>query len=134
MFNKLISQKAFLNTHTNIHIHTHNFCYGQVKFFKNVEVNFTWELHEINRFFFLLNKSLADTHVLFWGHWYPCFGFLAMSPLGFKARVGFCLIHWECNVHFPRSTSGANLLTSWFLIFYKHYVFQICHLCIIFYV
>ena len=24
----------------------------------------------------------------FCGHWYPCFGFLVMSPLGFKARVG----------------------------------------------
>ena len=22
-----------------------------------------------------------------WGHWYPCFGFLVMSALGFKARV-----------------------------------------------
>ena len=28
------------------------------------------------------------THVHFWGHWYPCFGLLVMSPLGFKARVG----------------------------------------------
>ena len=25
------------------------------------------------------------------GHWYPCFGFLVTSPLGFKARV-FCLL------------------------------------------
>ena len=31
------------------------------------------------------------THVLFWGHWYPCFGFLVTSPLGFKARVGSAL-------------------------------------------
>ena len=24
-------------------------------------------------YFFFLKKFLADTHVLFWGHWYPCF-------------------------------------------------------------
>ena len=29
--------------------------------------------------------------VHFWGHWYPCFGFLVTSPLGFKARVGSAL-------------------------------------------
>ena len=27
----------------------------------------------------------------FWGHWYPCFGFLVMYPLGFKSRVGYAL-------------------------------------------
>ena len=35
----------------------------------------------------------------FWGHWYPCFGFLVTSPLGFKARVGSALfpeIHLWC--------------------------------------
>ena len=52
----------------------------------------------------------------FWGggggHWYPCFGFLVTSPLGFKARVGsalFASCGGECNVHSPRSTSGATL-------------------------
>ena len=28
-----------------------------------------------------------DTYVLFWGHRYPCFRFLVMSPLGPKANV-----------------------------------------------
>ena len=45
------------------------------------------------------------------GHWYPCFGFLVTSPLGFKARVGSALFAFcggECNVHSPRSTSGAT--------------------------
>ena len=35
-----------------------------------------------------------------------------MSPLGFKARVGSALFTFcggECNVHSPRSTSGATL-------------------------
>ena len=36
-------------------------------------------------FFFL--KSFWRTHVIFWGHWYPCFEFL----VGFKARVGSAL-------------------------------------------
>ena len=50
----------------------------------------------------------------FGGHWYPCFGFLVTSPLGFKARVGSALfaIFAEANVmyiHSPRFTSGATL-------------------------
>ena len=48
----------------------------------------------------------------FWGHWYPCFGCLVTSPLGFKAGVGSALFAFcggECNVHSPRSTSGATL-------------------------
>ena len=61
---------------------------------------------------FLFFLKFCRTHVLFWGHWYPCFGFLVMSPLGF--RVG-CLIRIaEANVmyvpwdpplvlHFPTS-------------------------------
>ena len=49
-------------------------------------------------FFLFFFKSFWRTHVLFWGHWYPCFGFLVTSPLGFKARVG-CLIRIaEANV------------------------------------
>ena len=51
------------------------------------------------------------THVLFWGHWNPCCGFLVTSPLGFKAKVGSALFAFyggECNVHSPRSTSGAT--------------------------
>ena len=34
------------------------------------------------------------THVLLWGHWYPCFGLLVASPLGFKARVGSPIHTW----------------------------------------
>ena len=52
------------------------------------------------------------------GHWYPCFGFLVTSPLGFKARVAsalFAFCRGKCNIHSPRSTSGAtcaNLLAA----------------------
>ena len=52
-------------------------------------------------------------HMSFFGaHWYPCFGFLVTSPLGFKAREGsalFAFCKGKCNVHSPRSTSGARL-------------------------
>ena len=67
-----------------------------------------------NTFFFL--KFLADT-CPFWGHWYPCFGFLVMSPLGFKARVGSALfaIFAEANVMYIPQDSPLvlHLPTSW---------------------
>ena len=60
----------------------------------------------------LFFKFLTDT-CSFWGggHWYPCFGFLVTSPLGFKARVDSALFDFcggECIVHSLRSTSGAT--------------------------
>ena len=30
-----------------------------------------------------------------WDHWYPCFGLLVMSPLGFKARVSSLICAWQ---------------------------------------
>ena len=55
----------------------------------------------------------------FWGHWYPCFGFLVTSLLGFKARVSSALFAFfcvgKCNEDSLRSTSGAthaNLLEA----------------------
>ena len=51
----------------------------------------------------------------FGGHWYPCFGFLVTSPLGFKARVDSALFLFffffcggECIVHSLRSTPDAR--------------------------
>ena len=58
-----------------------------------------------------LKLFLADTFTcLFSGNWYPCFGFLMTSPLGFKATVGSALseCRGRCNVHSLRSTSGAT--------------------------
>ena len=53
----------------------------------------------------------------FWGHWYPCFGFLVTSPLGFKARVGSALfaIFVEANVMYIPQDSPLvlHLPTSW---------------------
>ena len=39
-------------------------------------------------FCFLSSFCQTHSHVLCWGHWYPCFGFLVTSPLGFKVRMG----------------------------------------------
>ena len=51
-----------------------------------------------------------------WGHWYPCIGFLVMSPLGFKARVG-SLICTSWRHHSVRpgrcSTDWAMLARLW---------------------
>ena len=41
--------------------------------------------------FFLKYFCQTHSNVLFYCHWYPSFGFLVMSPLGFKARVGSAL-------------------------------------------
>ena len=68
-------------------------------------------------FFFFFFKVFWRTHVLFWGHWYPCFGFLVMSPLGFKARVGSALFanFAEANVMYIPQDSPLvlHLPTSW---------------------
>ena len=49
----------------------------------------------------------------FGGHWYPCFGFLVISPLGFKAKVGSALFAFcggKCNVHSLRSNYTRLIL------------------------
>ena len=49
-----------------------------------------------------------------WGHWYPCFGLLVTSALGFKARVDSLACFLACML-FLRFTSGAipaDLLTA----------------------
>ena len=56
---------------------------------KKKVVTLNWKSFFLLLFFF---KSLLDTCPFVGrGHWYPCFGLLVMSPLGFKARVGSTL-------------------------------------------
>ena len=69
-------------------------------------------------FFFCLKKMNFRSFSFFlWDicrtcvHWHLCFGFMVMSPLGFKVRVDsalFTFCRGEYNVHSPRSTSGAT--------------------------
>ena len=47
-----------------------------------------------------------------WGHWYPCFGLLVMSALGFKARVDFSLACFLACALYLRFTSSATP-TDW---------------------
>ena len=71
---------------------------------------FMWIHFEYRSYIYIFFEFLADT-CPFWDHWYPCFEFLVMLPLGFKARVGSALFTYcrgKCNVHSPRSTSGAT--------------------------
>ena len=66
-------------------------------------------------FFFF--KVFGGQMSFFGGHWYPCFGFLVTSPLGFKARVGSALfaIFAEANVTYIPQDSPLvlHLPTSW---------------------
>ena len=62
--------------------------------------DYPWRSQQVKEVFrnLFFKSFLTDTRVLFWGHWYPCFGFLVTSPLGFKAKVG-CVIHFaEVNI------------------------------------
>ena len=42
----------------------------------------------------IFSKIIWWTHVLLWGHWYPCFGLMVTSSLDFKARVGRIICTW----------------------------------------
>ena len=74
--------------------------YGQ---FNSIELNLNISVSLHNCFFFFLVFffNFGRHMSFFWGHWYPCFGFLVTSPLGLKARVGSALFAFcggECNV------------------------------------
>ena len=60
----------------------------------------------VKTIFFDVFFLIFGGHMSFlWGHWYPCFGLLVMSALGFKARVeslarflAFLLCLWPVDV------------------------------------
>ena len=50
----------------------------------------------------------THSHVLFWGHWNPCFGFLITSSLGSKPEWSALLALWRgMYIHSLRPTSAA---------------------------
>ena len=63
----------------------------------------TWSEGEVS--FFFCTKIFAGRESFSWGHWYPCFGLLMTSPLGFKARVDLSLacfvacVSWIPEIH-----------------------------------
>ena len=89
-------------------------------FLYNLHVLCWWVFFLTGSFFFFFLKKYfwqTHTHVLFWGHWYPCFGFLVTSPLGFKARVGCHIRIAGANVMYipwdpPLVLHVANLMTD----------------------
>ena len=52
---------------------------------------------------------------MIWGHWYPCFGLLVKSPLGFKARVGSLINIWIVHWIFYQPTWKRRRLLSFSL-------------------
>ena len=72
-------------------------------------------LRSVHTNFFVVYIVLYS-HVLYWDNWYPCFGFLVMPPLGFKAWVGSALfVLAEVNAMYipwdpPLVLDFANLL------------------------
>ena len=65
---------------------------------------------------FLKKKFLGDTHVLGGGHWYPCFGFLVTSPLGFKPEwvLPYSLFAQANVMYIPQDPPLVlHLLASW---------------------
>ena len=49
-----------------------------------------WGFH----LYVFFKKKIGGHESFLWGHWYPCFGLLVTSPLGFKARVGSLIRTW----------------------------------------
>ena len=67
---------------------------------------------------FFFKKFFGGHESFLWGHWYPYFGLLVMSPLGFKARVGSALFELSGGIcvmlHIPWDSPLVwHLPTSW---------------------
>ena len=60
-----------------------------------------------------LKKKYWRTLVLLWGHWYPCFGLLVTSPLGFKAIVGSLIHTWQRHTCYTFSETHLWCDTYW---------------------
>ena len=75
----------------------------------------SYHVWEFSSFF---KKIFGGHKSLLWGHWYPYFGLLVTSPLGFKARVGSALFELSGGIrvtlHIPwDSPLVRHLPTSW---------------------
>ena len=68
-------------------------------------------LSKFSKSFIVILKKVFDEHIHMSFFGATGIGFLVMSPLGFKARVGsdlFAFFRGKCNVHSPRYTSGST--------------------------
>ena len=86
------------------------------------------------QFFKIYGENLWWTHVLLWGHWYPCYGLMVTSSLSFKARVGsFVHIWWMltlsifpkicfwCNTCWPLGSQHGNWVVLIYILMNKHW-------------
>ena len=76
----------------------------------------TWTRTCRDFFIFFILKFFSGHKSFFWGHWYPCFGFLVTSPLGSKPEwvLPYSLLV-EANVmYIPQDPPLVlHMLTSW---------------------
>ena len=64
-------------------------------------IRYQWVLEDkISRLQTFFLKIFGGYESFLWGHWYPCFGLLVISPLGFKARVGNLIRAWWRRMHY----------------------------------
>ena len=86
---KLISSQVFLlKLENNVILHFILATY----FNENCKEIYKGFQNNITSFFL---KKVSGGHESFlWGYWYPCFGLLVMSPLGFKVRVESLIDTW----------------------------------------
>ena len=68
--------------------------------------------HSVDNFF----KNFGGHNSFLWGHWYPCYGLLVMSALGFKARVDPSLV---CFVSCVQWIPQIHLIKCSFIYFIR---------------
>ena len=68
-------------------------------------------------FLLLFLKTNVWNCPFLWGHWYPCFGLLVISVLGFKTRVDFltCMLHHLQTMDSVDSPLVSHLVLSWWV-------------------
>ena len=94
----IITQSSKIQSSENSSIHAslilNNNCLSNFRWISWIQpesMKYVWRLHKVFKVLFL--KNFWRTWVLFGGgHWYPYFGLLVTSPLGFKARVDLSLV------------------------------------------
>ena len=66
----------------------------------------------LNNFFLKKKEFLEDISPFLWGHWYPYFGLLVTSTLGFKASMDSL----ACVLHCLHVTDSSNSSLLWQLL------------------
>ena len=64
-----------------------------------------------------------------WDHWYPCFGLLVISPLGFKARVDSLICTWRRRTCYTANAEVKHSLhfTTFYMLISGTHRFSFLH-------